>query len=99
VTKKLNGLKNKTTKAAEKMKESEQRCMVDDDISECDCEGHRADFTALRSTYQELIMSLFMTIIVLTLNRRLRPTLKVFFRYVALKKKRVGYPSQMDHLS
>jgi hypothetical protein len=38
VTKELNGLKNKTTKAAKKMKESERRCMVDDDISECNCE-------------------------------------------------------------
>jgi hypothetical protein len=28
-TKELNGLKNKTTKAAKKMKESEQRCMKD----------------------------------------------------------------------
>jgi hypothetical protein len=41
VTKELNGLKNKTTKAAKKMKESERRWMV------------RGDFTALRSTYQE----------------------------------------------
>jgi hypothetical protein len=57
VTKELNGLKNKATKAAKKMKESERRCMVDDDISECDCERLRGDFTTLRSTYQELIMS------------------------------------------
>jgi hypothetical protein len=49
VTKELNGLKNKT----KKMKESERQCMVDDEISECDCEGLRGDFTALRSTYQE----------------------------------------------
>jgi hypothetical protein len=28
--------------------------MVDDDISECDCERLRGDFTALSSTYQEL---------------------------------------------
>jgi hypothetical protein len=53
VTKELNGLKNKTTKAARKMKESERRYMVDDDIRECDCERLRGDFTALRSTYQE----------------------------------------------
>jgi hypothetical protein len=55
VTKELNGLKNKTTtKAAKRMKESERRCMFDDDISDCDCEcGLRGDFTALRSTYQE----------------------------------------------
>jgi hypothetical protein len=31
-------IKNKTPKASKKMKESEWRCMVDDDISECDCE-------------------------------------------------------------
>jgi hypothetical protein len=36
-----------------------------------------------------------MTIIVLALRRRLRLTLGVFFRYVDLKKKRVGYPSVM----
>jgi hypothetical protein len=41
VTKELNGLKNKTSKAGKKMKESEWRCMVDDDISECDCERLR----------------------------------------------------------
>jgi hypothetical protein len=54
VTKELNGLKNKTTKAAKKMKESERRWMVDDDISECDFERLWGDLTALRSTYQEL---------------------------------------------
>jgi hypothetical protein len=27
--------------------------MIDDDISECDCERFRRDFTALKSTYQE----------------------------------------------
>jgi hypothetical protein len=32
VTKELSGLKNKTTKAAKRMKESDQRCMIDDDI-------------------------------------------------------------------
>jgi hypothetical protein len=53
VTKELNRLKNKTTKAAKKMKESERRCMVDDDISECDCERLQGDFTALRSTFQK----------------------------------------------
>jgi hypothetical protein len=42
VTKELNGLKNKTTKAAKEMKESERRCMVDDSISECDCERLQA---------------------------------------------------------
>jgi hypothetical protein len=53
VTKKLNGMKNKTTKAAKKIKETERRCMVDDDISEYDGEGLRGDFNAVRSTYQE----------------------------------------------
>jgi hypothetical protein len=37
-----------------------------------------------------------MAIIVLALKRRLRPTLKVFFRYFDLEKKRVGYPSIMS---
>jgi hypothetical protein len=38
----------------------------------------------------------FMTIIVLALKRRLRPTLRVFFGYVYLKKKPVGYPFVMS---
>jgi hypothetical protein len=44
-------------------------------------------------------MGLLMTTIVLALRRRLRPTLRVFFRYVNhvnLKKKRVGHPSVMN---
>jgi hypothetical protein len=51
VTKELNGLKNKTTEATKKIKESE--CMVDDDISEGDCRIPLVDFTVLRSTYQD----------------------------------------------
>jgi hypothetical protein len=51
--KELNGLENQTTKAAKKIKKSDQRCMVDDDNSGCDCERFRGDFTALKSTYQE----------------------------------------------
>jgi hypothetical protein len=70
--------------------------MHDDDISECDCERLRGNFTALRSTYQERHGSLLMTIIVMALRRRLRPTLRVFFRYVDLKKKYVGYPSVIN---
>jgi hypothetical protein len=46
-------IENKTIKAVRKMKESEWRYIVDDDISECDCERLRGDFTALRSMYQE----------------------------------------------
>jgi hypothetical protein len=40
-------------KAAKKLKKSERRCIVDDDISECDFVRLRGDLTALRSTYQE----------------------------------------------
>jgi hypothetical protein len=53
VTKELSRLKIKTTKAAKRMKEYERRCMVDDKISDYDCERLCGDFTALRSTYQE----------------------------------------------
>jgi hypothetical protein len=53
VTKELNELINKTTKAVKTIEESERRWMFDDDISECDCEGLRGELTALRSTYQE----------------------------------------------
>jgi hypothetical protein len=41
-------------------------------------------------------MGLLMTIIVLALRRRLKPTLRVFFWYDDLKKKRVGYPSVLN---
>jgi F0F1-type ATP synthase beta subunit len=53
VTKELNRLKNEKTTAAKKKKASERRCMVDDNINECDCDRLRSDFTALRSTYQQ----------------------------------------------
>jgi hypothetical protein len=69
VTKELNELINKTTKAVKTIEESERRWMFDDDISECDCEGFRGELTALRSTYQGFLM----TIIVLKLRRKLRP--------------------------
>jgi Flp pilus assembly protein protease CpaA len=60
--------------------------MVVNDNSECDCERLRGDFTALKSILIGSVMGLLMTIIVLALRRRLRPTLRVFFRYVDLKK-------------
>jgi hypothetical protein len=41
-------------------------------------------------------MGLLMMIIVLALRKRLRPTLRVLFRYVDLEKKRLGYPSVMN---
>jgi hypothetical protein len=42
------------------------------------------------------VKGLLIMIIVLALRRGLRLTLGVFFRYVDLKKKRVGYPSVMN---
>jgi hypothetical protein len=66
--------------------------MVDDDISECDCEGLRGDFTALKITYQER-HGLAYDDFVMALKRRLKPILKVLFRYFDLQKKRVGYVS------
>jgi hypothetical protein len=81
VTQKLNGLKNKTTKANKKMKGSERRCMVDDDISECDCEMKESGAILLLLKVRiRSVMGLLMTIIVLALRRRLRPTLRVFLR-------------------
>jgi hypothetical protein len=82
------------TIAAKKMKESERRCMVDDNISECNCERLQA-ILLLLEVHIRSVMGLLMTIIVLAFKRRLRPTLRVFFMYVDLKKKRVGYPSVM----
>jgi hypothetical protein len=81
VTKELNGLKNKTTKVAKNLKESERRCMVDDDISECDCERLPAILLLLEVRIRS-VMSLLMTMIVLALKKRFKPTLRVFFRYV-----------------
>jgi hypothetical protein len=82
VTKELNRLKNKTTKAAKNMKESEWRCMVDDEISECSYqERHGFAYDDYRiGTEQEI---------------KTGPK-SFFLRYVDLKKKRVGYPSVMD---
>jgi hypothetical protein len=94
--KELNGLKNKMTKAAKKMTESEQRCKVDnDDFSECDCERLRAILLLLELRIRS-VKGLLMTIIVLASKKRLRPTLRIFFGYVDLKKKRVGYPSVIN---
>jgi hypothetical protein len=87
MTKVLNGLRNKTTKAARKMKESERRCMVDDDISECDCERLRGDLTGLRSTYQErhgLAYDDYRIGIEEEINTNPK---SFFFRYVDLKRK------------
>jgi hypothetical protein len=95
VMKELNGLKNKMTKAAKKMTESEQRCIVDNDFSECDCERLRAILLLLELRIRS-VKGLLMTIIVLALKKRLRPTLRIFFGYVDLKKKRVGYPSVIN---
>jgi hypothetical protein len=92
--KELNGLKNKTTKAAKKMTESEQRCIVDDDFSECDCERLRVILLPLELRIRS-VMCMLMTIVVLAL-KRLRPTLRIFFGYVDLKKKRIGYPSVIN---
>jgi hypothetical protein len=89
----LNELKIKKTKAVKKMKESERRCMVDN-ISDCDCERLRGDFTALRSTYQERRGFAYDDYRI-GIEEEIK-TLRVFFRYVDLKKKRVGYPSVMN---
>jgi hypothetical protein len=51
VTKEPNDLKNKTTRATKRIKESERRCMMNVDIDECDCEELRADFIVLRTDY------------------------------------------------
>jgi hypothetical protein len=71
-----------------KMKESERRCRVDDDISELDCEGLRA-ILLLKEVRIRSIMGLFMTIIVLALRRRLKPTLGVFFLGMLILRKSV----------
>jgi hypothetical protein len=53
VTKKLNGLKNRPTRAAKKIKLNERRYMLDDDIDDCECNRLRDDITALKTEYQE----------------------------------------------
>jgi hypothetical protein len=78
------------------MKKSERQCIVDEDISECDCERLRSDFAALIEVRIRSVMGLLMTIIVLAFKKRLRPSLRVFFGYVDLKKKRVGYTFVMN---
>jgi hypothetical protein len=74
-------LKNRATRATKKMKKIERRCMIGDDIDDCDCERLQDYFTALRSEYQEHHE---LTMIIVLASRR--PS-KVMKRV----KKRVGY--------
>jgi hypothetical protein len=69
VTKDLNGLKNKTTKVAKKLKESERRSMVDDDISECATMKDFETILLLLEVRIRSVMGLLMTIIVLILRK------------------------------
>jgi hypothetical protein len=95
VTKELNGLKNETTKVAKKVKKSERRCMVADDISECDPEKLRSDFTALRSTYQERHGFTYDETRI-GIEEEIQTDHKYFFRYFDVNKERVVYPSVMN---
>jgi hypothetical protein len=90
VTKELNGLINKTTKAAKKMKES---AWLTTTLVSVTVKDSSAILLLLEVRIRSVML---MMIIVLALRRRLRPTLRVFFMYVDLKKKRVGYPSVMN---
>jgi hypothetical protein len=83
VTKELNGLKNKMTKAAKKMKESERRCMADDDISEFDCERLRTILLLLEVRIRS-VMGLLMTLIELALQRRSRKNVLVIHMSIRL---------------
>jgi hypothetical protein len=79
VTKELSGLKNKTTKAAKRMKESDQRCMIDDDIRVSATVKDSGAILLLLEVRIRSVIGLLMTIIILALRRRLRPNLRVFF--------------------
>jgi hypothetical protein len=82
-------------KTRQKMKKSERQCIVDEDISECDCERLRTDFAALRSTYQERHGFAYDNYRI-GIQGEIKTEPKSFFKYVDLKKKRVGYTFVMN---
>jgi hypothetical protein len=66
------------------MKKSEQRCMSNDDIDDCDCERLRDDFTALKTDNHDVYC--------IGIEKAIKTNPKSFFwvRW-SQKKKRVGY--------
>jgi hypothetical protein len=87
-------LKNKANKAAKNLKLSESRCMSNGDIDDCECERLRENFVSARSDYQLIHRSAYDDYREKT-ERSIKKDPKTFFRYVDLKKERVGYPSVM----
>jgi hypothetical protein len=69
--------------------------VLDDGISECDCERLRGDFTALRSTYQER-HGLAYDDYRISIEEEIKTDPESFARYADLKKKRVGHPSVIN---
>jgi hypothetical protein len=88
-------LKNRATRAAKKMKKSERRCMIDDDIDDCDCERLRDNFTTLRTEYQEHHGRAY-DYYRMGIEEAIKTDPRSIFVYVDLKKKRVGYPWVMN---
>jgi hypothetical protein len=48
ITSELSCLKNKKTKAANRSKATEKRCLEDETIDDCECEQLRGEFLSLR---------------------------------------------------
>jgi hypothetical protein len=84
VTKEQNGLKNKTTKAAKKMNESDRRgdaWLTTTLVSVKDCERLRGDFIVLRTTYQDLHGFANVSYRI-GIEEEIKTDTKSFFRYV-----------------
>jgi hypothetical protein len=91
-SKALHILKNKSNSAAKKMKQSEALCLSDPGINECNCERLRNEFDVARSEYKLVSRNSYEHYRE-NLESSIKTNTKAFFKYVDLKKNRVGLPS------
>jgi hypothetical protein len=91
----LRVLKNKANSTAKKMKQCESRCLSNPNINNCECEQFRSEFNAARSEYQHVFNSEYDDYRK-EIEGSIKTDPKTFFKYVNLKKNRVGLPSVMN---
>jgi hypothetical protein len=87
-------LKNRSNLAAKKLKQSEIRCLTNPLIDECACENLRDEFVAARSELQFVSKKAYHAYYE-NVEKSIKSDPKAFFKFVDLKKKRVGLPSVM----
>jgi hypothetical protein len=91
----LHSLKNKANSAAKKMKQSERHCLLNSSVNECECENLKAAFATARSEYQTAFNNAYDNYRI-GIEESIKNDPKIFFKYVNLKKNRVGFPSVMN---